>query len=194
VCDVYSDKAAGAVGCNRDVGVVRRGIWQNETIMSMLSSDHRGARAAGLLWFLLISSGIAQVCHVPFLIVFPALLSVVVLLGFLAVAWAARCLANRDVRPGQFGIATLLLLTFYAAVFLSFVQWLVSRTQQPNSATANAQFSYIAITFTWGLLTLASIVPAIYVVDAALWSAVRLTRWRIRTNIIDSNESKTPRE
>jgi hypothetical protein len=162
--------------------------------MSMLSSDHRGARAAGLLWFLLMASGIAQVCQVPFLIVFPAMVCAVVLLGFLAVAWAARCLANREVRPGQFGIATLLLLTFYAAIFLSFVQWLVSRTQLPNSATANAQFSYITVTFTCGILALASILPAIYVVEGALWYAVRLTRWRIRTNIIDSHESRTPRE
>ena len=168
--------------------------WENNPILSRLCSARRAARLAGLAWFALLGKEISRACDVPFLIVLPVFFSVVVLLGLLAVAWSARCLANRDVRPGQFGIATLLLLTFYVAVFSSFVQWSVSRMQVPDSAIANAQFSYISLTFTCGLFALGSIAPAIYVVDGALWYIVRLTRRLIRTNISDSTESKTPRE
>src|SRR4051812_4748662 len=156
--------------------------------MSMLSRERRPGLVFALVWFAVLSESISADGKVPFLIVFPIVLSSAALLGLLAVVWCARCLSQRNIRPGQFGIATLLLATLYVAVFLSFVRGLTLHTQVPNSATGNAEFGYLSATVSCGIFVLLSILPTIYLVDAVLWSAVWLTRRRIRKNISDSNE------
>ncbi len=161
----------------------------------LMSKTHGGELAERIMaffWFGISANVISRASETPFWIVFPLLLFAVAALGLLALAWMVRRAKQINSRPGQFGIAALLLVMFYLAVLFGFVQWLVVRMRAHNAVATTDQSAYLKVLPICAVFVVLSLPAALWLVEATLWTAVRLTRWLIHTNISDSDDHQFP--
>ncbi len=146
----------------------------------MAESIARAARLVrqtflGLAWFLLLAYVIAALTDSSILLVLSVLLVGALACGVLALYWLVR--PGRDGAARRFTIATLLVATFYAAVFLAGVRWFVAASVRvrliPGSDSAGL---FLTACFVFFVLLVISIPFVLGLLDSLAWLAAWLVR------------------
>jgi hypothetical protein len=91
---------------------------------------------AGLAWTAAVASIFSLRTRCPFLFAFAAVLGGFFVYGGLGLWWLTLWARQKDARPGQFGIGSLLFLMVFAALFFGTVRWIVDLGPQANDAEA----------------------------------------------------------
>lgn len=129
----------------------------------------------GLAYTALIANvfSVCTNCTYPF--AFVAVLGSFFLYGGLGLWWLTLWARQRDARPGQFGVGSLLLLMVFAAMFLGTVRWIVVQVSQqwPQSDGIGVFCIFAVICL---LLACISIPFILWMSEAMLWAAVWFVR------------------
>ena len=128
---------------------------------------------SGLVWFATLSLIISLLTKTAFLVVFPLLLGVALACGVLGMIWMAH---SRLDAPHRFSIATLLFATFYIAVYLGSVRWLVVASMAAMGVPDVIALDFLIPGIIWLLICLGSVRTVFGLLDSLVWLAVWLVR------------------
>ena len=152
---------------------VLEGLRERSAIEAGVEKEHRRLAVQlfkGLLWFAILSMWISSKTNAAFGAVFCVVLTAGLGCGILAVVWMAR---SRSDTPLRFSIASLLLATFYIALFAGGVRWLVTAqaAARPTTIGTSAFANLVSI-----FIVLMSAPMVIGLLDSLAWMAAWLVR------------------
>ncbi len=148
-------------------------------------------RTAGALAYLgLASLLLSGVTRRPFLPVMAGVLIGVLFVAGVTLVWMARWALRDSSRAGQFSIASVLLVTAFAAGFFGAVRWLVTnldggRVKEPEDVGAVA----ILCVF----LALVGIPMVLFLMEGLVWLAAWIVRWRWVQRMLAGVRGRSPR-
>jgi TRAP-type C4-dicarboxylate transport system permease small subunit len=159
-----------------------------------------GRFLAGLAYLALVAALFSGMTGAPFPSVF---LAVVFGAGFstaLALVWLTQWAMRDDGRPGQFGLASLLFLTTFLAVYLAVVRWVVvSRDAFRRHGPWSNELAPFLLTAGLCLVLAVLAIPFLAgMAESLVWLAVwlarrpRVRRWLSRRRARDREESDKP--
>ncbi len=134
----------------------------------------------GLVYTAFIANFFSLGTDSTFFFAFVAVLGIFVIYSGLGIWWLTLWAKQKDARPGQFGIGSLLLVTVWVAIFLNTVRWIVVRaSEQSHEAFGVDAFCKVALICL--VLACSSIPFVLSMSEAVLWAAVWLiNRPRVR--------------
>ena len=131
----------------------------------------------GLLYLTLVAGFFCAATETAFLPTFLAVVCGACFSTTLGVWWLARWALRDDSRPGQFGLASLLLLITVAAVYFAVVRWVVNRSVSLGSFRPDeASQGFLTVGVFCLLLALLGVPFLVAMADSLVWLAVCLVR------------------
>jgi uncharacterized membrane protein len=122
----------------------------------------------------LVALGISEQIAQPFWLVLIAVLCFAVASCALAIWWLALWATQKDARPGQFGIGSLLFLAAFVAIYCGAVRWIV--TLMPSSTPASESRDFCSVAVIMLIVAVVSVGPVFCLSDGLLWAAVWLVK------------------
>jgi hypothetical protein len=126
---------------------------------------------AGTMYLAMCAGAVSGVAKCSFLAVFPVTFCVFCFSGSLALFWLTLGAKQRNARPGQFGIGSLLLLMVFVAIFFGAVSWLTAQAL-PEYRIAAFCFTSVILLVAIGLF----IPIGLGMLESLLWGAVWLVK------------------
>ena len=107
-----------------------------------------------------------------------------------ALVWLIRAASQKEGRPGQFGIASLLLTTVFLAVYFSIVRWLAVHLKIAPGGADNAAL-LIPVAMMALLFVLLSVPFVAYMTESLIWFAVWIVRRRFVQRLVVRRRRET---
>ena len=127
----------------------------------------------GLAYLGFVALILSRLTGKPFLLVLLGLLFGVFFSGGVALVWLVRWALRQESRVGQFSIASLLLVTAFAAAFFGAVRWLVTNV---DDRQVPGRFGPVYVAIVCVFLAGIGIPVVLYLVEAFVWLAAWLVR------------------
>jgi hypothetical protein len=125
---------------------------------------------AGLAYTGLVASLLSTSTRCAFFFTFAAVFSGFLVCGGLGLWWLTLWARQKDARPGQFGIGSLLFLMVFGAIFCGTVRWIVVRVAEQQSQPESAGL-FCIVALICLPLTLVSIPVVLRMMEGVLWTA-----------------------
>lgn len=131
----------------------------------------------GMAYLAAVAGGFSGAARVPYLWMLLAVLVGTVFCTTLALVWLTRSALRGDGRKGQFGLASLFLLTTFAAVYFGAVRSVVvSSVPLPAGRSSHAPGVFVLVGAICFVLAALAIPFVVAMADSLVWFAVWIVR------------------
>jgi uncharacterized membrane protein YidH (DUF202 family) len=129
----------------------------------------------------LLATIVSAVTGTRFVVAFASILTLGLGCGAVSLAWMLRSATEAETQFDRFSLGSLFFLTFYFAVFSAAVRWLVVTAAEHLRAAEPPGIRVFASVGVGMLLAVMASVPIVLaMLDALIWIAVDVLRWRNR--------------
>jgi hypothetical protein len=126
----------------------------------------------GMVYLAFISGVLTGVTEGNFFVVFAAVITGVVFTGTAILVWATSWAIRKESRRGQFSIATMMFLTFLAALYLGVIRLIANQIDLPR----NEEPTFLIAAVACVMLTVFSAPFLLLLMESLVWFAAWLVR------------------